>query len=446
MVVDHIHLTIPLPPVVEPHSAVEGQRVQLTDHEVLEQQTLLGGIIQGSQPSLQYGVAHRAVHEIDLAAAALHRRFARRIIRKREHQEGALQVREVSIERRVGQTQVTADLHGGQESGDLARKNVEEALQPRRVLHAERLRNVLVDGTLDGVLPQNPLGTEQNVGEGRPLAPRLPDPAHSLRPPRVSFDNRTAARGRGSPWTSVQERQQSREATNQHERHAIRAEVLIHVPPGAQSAQCLTERVAPPRDAEPVLLAANQLQELTERVRHEELLLPAPHSAFHPATAQDRGRARRGGDLHRPVVVVERLEPEIPVIRVGDLVEHDVSRLFGRGPGASDHLAHELIQVRRPEERVVDPHPADASRFDALGQQPPDALVEDRGLAHPARAQDQLESTQPVRHESLPQDVRQVPFHGRRQRRRDLAEALPRILLREHPLEVFRFRPCNNQR
>jgi len=95
---------------------------------------------------------------------------------------------------------------------------------------------------------------------------------------------------------------------------------------------------------------------------------------------------------------------------------------------------------------VVDPHPPDAMRLDALGQQPLDALVENRGLAHPARTKDQLKSAQPVRHKSPPQNLRQGPFHGRCQHGRDFAKAVPRILLSEHPLQVFRCRLRNNQR
>ena len=80
-----------------------GERVQVARGQVLVEETHLLGVGQWPDAPLERGVPHRPVDEVDAPPAALHCPLAPGIVRQREDQERALQVRQVAVERRLGQ-------------------------------------------------------------------------------------------------------------------------------------------------------------------------------------------------------------------------------------------------------------------------------------------------------------------------------------------------------
>ena len=139
------------------------------------------------------------------------------------------------------------------------------------------------------------------------------------------------------------------------------------------------------------------------------------------------------GDAHRPAVVEEGLEPQIPVAGVDDLVEHQVRRPFGCRAGAFHHERDELAELHPKQRRVIESQPPDpAGRQPALPDQVTHRLVERRRLPDASRTQDQVEAARRVAEQPLPEQASEGALRRVRERCRDRAGAVPRVLRPEH--------------
>lgn len=95
---------------------------------------------------------------------------------------------------------------------------------------------------------------------------------------------------------------------------------------------------------------------------------------------------------------------------------------------------------------MVEPEPPDPFRVHAGVDEMPDGLVERRGLPDAPRTKNKLEAMRIIPVQRLPQLLRQRALDLSRKRGRHDAASLPRVLLIEHPLEVFRLRSPSSQR
>ncbi len=170
---------------------------------------------------------------------------------------------------------------------------------------------------------------------------------------------------------------------------------------------------------------ADEVQELGEEVRRQVLLGPAADPAFEAPFAQRSRGARGGGDANGPVVVVERLQPEVPPVGVDELIEHEEGWIFGARPTGFDGGTHEILEALLKQQRVVEAHPPDAVRVDAVADQVTDGLVERSGLTDTARTEDELEPVWVVIAKTAPQQLRQRSFHLSSERVGNDAPSLP---------------------
>jgi hypothetical protein len=88
-------------------------------------------------------------------------------VRQREHEEGALEVAHVTVERRLREAELLAGARRREDAGHLRRQDVQQALQEHRVVDAESLWDVLVDRALDGVGAEGPLGAQDPLARIR---------------------------------------------------------------------------------------------------------------------------------------------------------------------------------------------------------------------------------------------------------------------------------------
>lgn len=98
-----------------------------------------------------------------------------------------------------------------------------------------------------------------------------------------------------------------------------------------------------------------EVEELGEEVGHEVLLAPASDPALEPALPQSGRGTRRGDDSNGPSIVVERLEPEIPVAGVHDLVQEQNRRVVIGPAAALEDGAHQAAEVLPKQQRVIEP-------------------------------------------------------------------------------------------
>ena len=137
------------------------------------------------------------------------------------------------------------------------------------------------------------------------------------------------------------------------------------------------------------------------------------------------------------MLVIESLEPEVPVLSVDQFVQHEVDGVFG---GCVDHVqyrSNHRAEIELHNQGMVHPEPPDARRVYAVIEQVAYGLVKNGGLADPTRPEDQLIPLWFIAQEPLPQTACQWSLHPRSQRRRYVAEREPGVLLTDNPPLVF---------
>ena len=187
--------------------------------------------------------------------------------------------------------------------------------------------------------------------------------------------------------------------------------------------------------------AADQIQVLGEEVGQQVMFGPASYPAFEAAFPERGGGARRGRRPHRPLIVVEGLEPQVPVVGVHQLVQHQVYRMFGCH---IERRFHQIAERMPAQQWMVHAEPPDAPRVDALIEQMAHGLVEHGGLADSARAEDQMEPPRCAVQEP-PQHLCQRPLSLVGQSLWHASELFPGVLPAEDPIDVLGLGfPCSS--
>jgi hypothetical protein len=247
--VEHeVDFLLAVTPVKKPDAAMQRERVQRGGDQVLQEQPEFDRVVERRQASLERGIAHRRIDEVQLPAALLHAGLSAGVVGQREDQERPFQIGQVSVEGRLREpVELAANSAWREHAGDLAGENVQQPFEHHRIADPKGLRNVLVDRAFDRVAPQDLLGDEQStLFVGRP----------------VRIDG-----------------EQLRKAADEQESPPSRLDIDVPGEPRGKPADRLGQVRAYPQ----VDVVADQVEELTEQIGREVVLGPAANAALWPA-------------------------------------------------------------------------------------------------------------------------------------------------------------------
>jgi hypothetical protein len=137
------------------------------------------------------------------------------------------------------------------------------------------------------------------------------------------------------------------------------------------------------------------------------------------------------------VIVVEGLQPEVPVFGVDNLVEEEHERVRGAGGRNREDRSNEVAQILPQQKGMVEPQPPQSPPAAARREKMPHGLVHHGGLAYAARAEDQVEPARLVVEDTGPEQLPELALDWFGENLRHLSGAMPRVLFVEDPLKIL---------